>query len=192
MLTAGADWCLEYDFYWGRITPSGDSLYTISKKYGNFDITSNTLAVHRHRGGFSLYSRFPRAQACCVAGMLCGRHALLRARVDLDLVDADWRAIHLPNLALRRHSWHFPSLSLRAKTWKLKVDFFDKINSVLDRNEWHMSPQTVNAYFSPTQNEIVFPAAILQVRVPMCCACAVRALCACCDLRAYFEVQCSY
>ena len=87
----------------------------------------------------------------------------------------------------------FPvSLSLRAKTWKLKVDFFDKINSVLDRNEWHMSPQTVNAYFSPTQNEIVFPAAILQVRVPMCCACAVRALCACCDLRAYFEVQCSY
>ena len=50
----------------------------------------------------------------------------------------------------------------RAKKWRLKVEFFDKINSVLDRNEWHMSPQTVNAYFSPTQNEIVFPAAILQ------------------------------
>ncbi|RHW75528.1 M13 family metallopeptidase [Colwellia sp. RSH04] len=28
--------------------------------------------------------------------------------------------------------------------------------------EWHMSPQTVNAYYSPTSNEIVFPAAILQ------------------------------
>ena len=28
--------------------------------------------------------------------------------------------------------------------------------------EWHMTPQTVNAYFMPTQNEIVFPAAILQ------------------------------
>jgi len=42
------------------------------------------------------------------------------------------------------------------------VEFFEKLNSVLDRNEWHMTPQTVNAYFSPTQNEIVFPAAILQ------------------------------
>ncbi|MDU5247192.1 MAG: M13 family metallopeptidase, partial [Varibaculum cambriense] len=30
------------------------------------------------------------------------------------------------------------------------------------REEWHMSPQTVNAYYSPLTNEIVFPAAILQ------------------------------
>ena len=39
---------------------------------------------------------------------------------------------------------------------------FRKLNSVLDREEWRMTPQTVNAYFMPTQNEIVFPAAILQ------------------------------
>ena len=32
----------------------------------------------------------------------------------------------------------------------------------VDRAEWSMTPQTVNAYYSPTQNEIVFPAAILQ------------------------------
>jgi putative endopeptidase len=32
----------------------------------------------------------------------------------------------------------------------------------VDRTEWGMTPQTVNAYYSPTQNEIVFPAAILQ------------------------------
>ena len=32
----------------------------------------------------------------------------------------------------------------------------------VDRTEWSMTPQTVNAYYSPTQNEIVFPAAILQ------------------------------
>ncbi|MDR1027581.1 MAG: M13 family metallopeptidase [Rickettsiales bacterium] len=32
----------------------------------------------------------------------------------------------------------------------------------VDRTEWHMTPQTVNAYFSPVNNEIVFPAAILQ------------------------------
>lgn len=46
--------------------------------------------------------------------------------------------------------------------WKLQKDFYSKLNTVLDRNKWLMSPQTVNAYFMPTQNEIVFPAAILQ------------------------------
>lgn len=53
-------------------------------------------------------------------------------------------------------------ISKKAKKWTLEVEFYDKLNSVLDRNEWHMTPQTVNAYFSPTMNEIVFPAAILQ------------------------------
>jgi putative endopeptidase len=37
-----------------------------------------------------------------------------------------------------------------------------KIRSPIDRNEWHMTPQTVNAYYNPGFNEIVFPAAILQ------------------------------
>lgn len=37
-----------------------------------------------------------------------------------------------------------------------------KLGKPLDRNEWHMTPQTVNAYYSPTMNEIVFPAARLQ------------------------------
>ena len=37
-----------------------------------------------------------------------------------------------------------------------------KIGSPVDRLEWFMSPQTVNAYYNPGMNEIVFPAAILQ------------------------------
>ena len=37
-----------------------------------------------------------------------------------------------------------------------------KIGKPVDRSEWGMSPQTVNAYYNPQQNEIVFPAAILQ------------------------------
>jgi putative endopeptidase len=37
-----------------------------------------------------------------------------------------------------------------------------KIGKPVDRDEWHMTPQTVNAYYSPLMNEIVFPAAILQ------------------------------
>lgn len=37
-----------------------------------------------------------------------------------------------------------------------------KINNPVDKDEWFMTPQTVNAYYNPMGNEIVFPAAILQ------------------------------
>ncbi|OBJ46065.1 peptidase M13 [Mycolicibacterium mucogenicum] len=37
-----------------------------------------------------------------------------------------------------------------------------KLGSEVDRDEWFMTPQTVNAYYNPGMNEIVFPAAILQ------------------------------
>ena len=39
---------------------------------------------------------------------------------------------------------------------------FSKIGTPIDRDEWGMTPQTVNAYYHPLYNEIVFPAAILQ------------------------------
>ncbi|MDR1726767.1 MAG: M13 family metallopeptidase [Acidobacteriota bacterium] len=38
----------------------------------------------------------------------------------------------------------------------------DKIGKPVDRDEWHMTPQTVNAYYNPSTNEICFPAGILQ------------------------------
>jgi len=38
----------------------------------------------------------------------------------------------------------------------------DKLGKPIDRDEWFMSPQTVNAYYSAAKNQIVFPAAILQ------------------------------
>ena len=37
-----------------------------------------------------------------------------------------------------------------------------KVGTPIDRDEWFMTPQTVNAYYNPLMNEIVFPAAILQ------------------------------
>src|SRR5207253_161901 len=43
--------------------------------------------------------------------------------------------------------------------WNYQVARLDK---PVDRAEWHMTPQTVNAYYNPSNNEIVFPAAILQ------------------------------
>lgn len=46
-------------------------------------------------------------------------------------------------------------------SWQYQKDL-DKIGKPVDRDEWGMSPQTVNAYYNPLNNEIVFPAAILQ------------------------------
>lgn len=42
-------------------------------------------------------------------------------------------------------------------------DYLKKWGKPVDRSEWGMTPQTVNAYYNPLNNEIVFPAAILQV-----------------------------
>src|SRR6476620_3260386 len=50
---------------------------------------------------------------------------------------------------------------LAATEFNYKWDL-GKIGKPVDRTEWGMSPQTVNAYYNPMQNEIVFPAAILQ------------------------------
>ena len=49
----------------------------------------------------------------------------------------------------------------RVTAWMVK-DAWSKLGKPIDRDEWHMTPQTVNAYYNPTMNEIVFPAAILQ------------------------------
>ena len=49
----------------------------------------------------------------------------------------------------------------RANTWYTR-DNISKLGKEVDRDEWFMSPQTVNAYYNPTTNEICFPAAILQ------------------------------
>jgi putative endopeptidase len=45
--------------------------------------------------------------------------------------------------------------------WTFKEDI-EKLKKPVDKTEWGMSPQTVNAYYNPSYNEIVFPAAILQ------------------------------
>lgn len=48
------------------------------------------------------------------------------------------------------------------KFWdKWDIDY--RAGKPVDKDEWHMTPQTVNAYYNPTTNEICFPAGILQV-----------------------------
>lgn len=50
---------------------------------------------------------------------------------------------------------------LAATEWFVQ-DNYNKLGKPVDRDEWYMTPQTVNAYYSPQMNEICFPAGILQ------------------------------
>ena len=49
----------------------------------------------------------------------------------------------------------------RAAAWGVK-DMYSRVGKPVDKTEWLMNPQTVNAYYNPSTNEICFPAAILQ------------------------------
>ena len=51
---------------------------------------------------------------------------------------------------------------LAINEWAIQDMIKTKLNKPVDRDEWYMTPQTVNAYYNPTTNEICFPAGILQ------------------------------
>ena len=51
---------------------------------------------------------------------------------------------------------------MAARLFRNKQHIEETAGKPVDRDEWHMTPQTVNAYYNPTTNEICFPAGILQ------------------------------
>jgi len=55
----------------------------------------------------------------------------------------------------------FYGKSVQAAVFNMQYEL-EKIGKPVDKDEWHMTPQTVNAYYHPMLNEIVFPAGILQ------------------------------
>jgi len=63
--------------------------------------------------------------------------------------------------ALRVDRGPFVLNAIRAGNFEVNRDL-NKIGKPVDRTEWGMTPPTVNAYYNPTMNEIVFPAGILQ------------------------------
>jgi predicted metalloendopeptidase len=52
-------------------------------------------------------------------------------------------------------------LQMSMAKWRFEENIAE-LNKPVDKERWGMSPQTVNAYYNPSNNEIVFPAAILQ------------------------------
>lgn len=109
------------------------------------------------------------------------QNLLAAYREDLDHLD--WMGPETRKEALAKLSTFMPKIGYPGK-WRdytaLKIDRndlvgnviriarfeqdrdLDKLGKPVDRTEWLMTPQTINAYYNPTMNEIVFPAAILQ------------------------------
>lgn len=65
------------------------------------------------------------------------------SKMDLDPSYSYWQNVH------------------NARMWA-QQEYLDKWGKPVDKTEWHMTPQTINAYYNPLANEIVFPAGILQ------------------------------
>ncbi len=107
----------------------------------------------------------------------------LREALKVRIGNLAWMGDDTKKKALEKWSTFMPKIGYPSK-WRewhgLKVNKYDYLGNVLaanefntrwqlgkigkpvDRTEWGMTPQTVNAYYNPLQNEIVFPAAILQ------------------------------
>jgi putative endopeptidase len=107
----------------------------------------------------------------------------LKAALKVRLENLDWMSAQTKQQALEKFATFTPKIGFPDK-WRdyssveiRRDDFYgnaerlaqfgrafslSKIGKATDRSEWGMSPQTVNAYYNPQMNEIVFPAAILQ------------------------------
>ena len=68
---------------------------------------------------------------------------------DLSKLQIDPAKSYYDNMQECAKFWH---------AWSLE----HRVGKPVDRDDWHMTPQTVNAYYNPTTNEICFPAGILQ------------------------------
>jgi len=122
---------------------------------------------------------FPASSKAKVLEMVENLRTALRARIDsLAWMTAPTKAKARQKLAAMRVKIGYPDawreyakLEIKRQPYVLNVletrrfEFqrrLAKLGKPIDRNEWDMTPQTNNAYYNPTMNEIVFPAGILQ------------------------------
>ncbi|HYW15736.1 MAG TPA: M13 family metallopeptidase, partial [Allosphingosinicella sp.] len=122
---------------------------------------------------------FPASSKAKMEEMVRGLHAAMRSRIEgAEWMTPETRAAALDKLAKQRVKVGYPSKWRDYSALELRPDdlygnvkragafstryYFNRVGKPVDRDEWLMTPQTINAYFNPLGNEIVFPAAMLQ------------------------------
>ncbi len=73
----------------------------------------------------------------------------------------EWKDYGALKISAAENGGNYLQATLAAREWRFR-DEIRKAKEPVNKDEWFMNPQTVNAYYSPSFNEIVFPAAILQ------------------------------
>ena len=89
-------------------------------------------------------------------------NALLKLNTFYVKIGYPDRWTDLTNLKIDAKKSYFENLEECSRFW-IAHDIDHKAGKPVDREDWFMTPQTVNAYYNPTTNEICFPAGILQV-----------------------------
>ncbi|HLL31419.1 MAG TPA: M13 family metallopeptidase, partial [Allosphingosinicella sp.] len=122
---------------------------------------------------------FPASSKAKMEEMVRNLHSAMRARIERAAwMSSETRAAALDKLAKQRVKVGYPSKWRDYSGLELRPDdlygnvkragafitryYFNRIGKLVDKEEWMMTPQTVNAYFNALGNEIVFPAAMLQ------------------------------
>ncbi len=165
---------LHFDFY-GRILSGKEAIQPRWKRV----VQSTNHVLGMLVGKFYVEKHFPPSSKKRMLELVENLRQAMRIRIQ----DLDWMSdatkekslIKLDRIRLKigyPDKWKdysdleigtdsYAENILRSLTFEHRFNL-SKIGKPVDPDEWGMTPQTVNAYFNPSQNEIVFPAAILQ------------------------------
>lgn len=142
----------------------------LAKSNGNVGEQIGKLFVEKH---------FPEESKQKVLDLIANINTVFKERVEM----LDWMSDSTKTKAMEKLSkftykigypdkWEdYSSVDIQANTLAqnvMNMNHFEyqknvnRLGKPIDKDEWGMYPQTINAYYNPTMNEIVFPAAILQ------------------------------
>jgi putative endopeptidase len=142
----------------------------LSKSNGNVGEQIGKLFVEKH---------FPEASKQKVLDLIGNINTVFKERVQkLEWMSEETKAKAMEKLSKFTYKIGYPdkwenysSVDIQANTLAqnvMNMNYFEykknanRLGQPIDKDEWGMNPQTINAYYNPTMNEIVFPAAILQ------------------------------
>jgi len=142
----------------------------LSKSNGSVGEQIGKLFVEKH---------FPEESKQKVLDLISNINKVFKERVKiLDWMGEETKAKALEKLSKFTYKIGYPdnwkdysSVDIKANTLAQNVmnmnyygykENVERLGKPIDKTEWGMNPQTINAYYNPTMNEIVFPAAILQ------------------------------
>ncbi len=142
----------------------------LAKSNGNVGEQIGKLFVEKH---------FPEESKQKVLDLIGNINTVFKERVQkLDWMGEETKTKAMEKLSKFTYKIGYPdkwedysSVDIKANTLAqnvMNMSYFEykknvnRLGKPIDKDEWGMNPQTINAYYNPTMNEIVFPAAILQ------------------------------